>query len=367
VTQLLGQHFVREASEYLGELERLVRGPGAPDAGRLFHLVRAVRGSASLARADDVARIAERVDLATRALVAGGVPWTAELRERLALTVADLQALVGGPGGPVAEERARAALSRWAERGPLSSPAPTASTDAGDGLLGFLRAELAAALEALDRSIARLRSEPRDEAALRDALDGVRVLRGLSGTESFGPVMAVVDAVDEVVRATIVEAAPAEGERLDFLIAARDLLAASLRSIERGDPPPLDGATFDRFRELHVRSMGDGVDESDPTVVPISALFYDDAGPHVLSASAAPAPSARPTPPGTSSVGQDGGGDAVPIETLLLRGERALDAALRVRTEVDRLLTRRDDAGELRALLDEVWELVELGRSPDGA
>jgi HPt (histidine-containing phosphotransfer) domain-containing protein len=80
----------------------------------------------------------------------------------------------------------------------------------------------------------------------------------------------------------------------------------------------------------------------DDAVVSITRFFYDDAGPHVLDAPAA--------------------AGAVPIESLLLKGDAALREALALRADVERLLGA-GASPELRAALDEVWELVRLGQS----
>lgn len=56
--------------------------------------------------------------------------------------------------------------------------------------------------------------------------------------------------------------------------------------------------------------------------------------------------------------------DAVPIESLLLRGPRALEEALRLRPDVERLLDEHQAAEPLRAAVREVFTLVELARTP---
>jgi HPt (histidine-containing phosphotransfer) domain-containing protein len=83
-------------------------------------------------------------------------------------------------------------------------------------------------------------------------------------------------------------------------------------------------------------------------VVPISSLFHDDSGPHVLLDAS------------------DGRSDeAMPVEMLLLRGESALREALALRAEIDRLLPP-GASPELRGRLDELFDLVELGASTVG-
>jgi chemotaxis protein histidine kinase CheA len=94
--------------------------------------------------------------------------------------------------------------------------------------------------------------------------------------------------------------------------------------------------------------------EPDARVVPISSLFYDDGGPHVLSTSAEESSTdARQSPDGES----DG---VVPIESLLLRGAAAARAALALRASVDRLVASGASVSDLSPLHEEIFELLEL-------
>src|SRR5204862_7140125 len=68
---------------------------------------------------------------------------------------------------------------------------------------------------------------------------------------------------------------------------AATAIARSARDVaERGRPDP-EGAEFRQFAELLVRSM-----ESEPDVVSIGALYYNDSGPHLVSRGV---PVARPS------------------------------------------------------------------------
>lgn len=90
------------------------------------------------------------------------------------------------------------------------------------------------------------------------------------------------------------------------------------------------------------------MNEQEDGIIPISRLFYDDAGPHVIRSSGTLTPprgqqlhdllgasiaqlgnvsgeSRRITPPASAPI---------PIQTLLYRGRAALDRALEIRAEV---------------------------------
>lgn len=82
-------------------------------------------------------------------------------------------------------------------------------------------------------------------------------------------------------------------------------------------------------------------------VVPIEALFYDDEGPHIIEPS--------------TLAGERATIPTVPIERLLYRGHGALEAALALRTSIDEALGASSDPARLSDLLDEVFDLIDLG------
>jgi chemotaxis protein histidine kinase CheA len=87
--------------------------------------------------------------------------------------------------------------------------------------------------------------------------------------------------------------------------------------------------------------------ETGARIVPISDLFFDDEGPHILSAAAAP--------PSDDT-------EVVPIESLLFRGESALREALAMRPVIEALIPEGGEASRtLRQELTELFDLVELG------
>lgn len=110
-------------------------------------------------------------------------------------------------------------------------------------------------------------------------------------------------------------------------------------------------------------------------LIPISSLFFDDAGPHVVRAGYAPkkTPEPRYTPARghelqallSTSIAQLGGVSRersrrtpvmpapVPVDTLLYRGRTALDRALEIRGQLGSAMPDR-------ATLDELLDLVAL-------
>jgi HPt (histidine-containing phosphotransfer) domain-containing protein len=359
MSQLLDDHFVREAGEYLAELERLLAERSVPDSERVFRLARGIRGSAQVARADEIAEVAARLEGAARFILEGRIPWSPEIRDRFAQTVDDLRVLVPAVvqgWGAREDVRVEQALARWGGFEDVVRTPPTLAP--GEPVFSFVRSELSGVVAALDRAVAELEESPAAEQPPRTVLERLRVIRGLSGADPLAPVLEVVDGLDELLRTLITDRLPADGERLQLLAAGRDALRAALRDLERDTQPSTTGAVFEQFRGLRARLLPEP--GSDTDVVPISALFYDDAGPHILSSGPAPAPAVPAPPPAAAEQDEP----VVPIESLLLRGSRALEAALALRPEVERLVAESGGSdGALRERLEEIWDLVELGRS----
>ncbi|HEY8166809.1 MAG TPA: hypothetical protein VIF83_14750 [Gemmatimonadaceae bacterium] len=108
---------------------------------------------------------------------------------------------------------------------------------------------------------------------------------------------------------------------------------------------------------------------SDTAVIPISDLFYDDAGPHIVSAGAIPLNPARFSPArgrelqdllgasiaqlgAVSGIRRTPASALVPIENLVYRGRAALERAIEIGQEAR-------DSGTLPTP-DKVEELLDL-------
>jgi hypothetical protein len=90
------------------------------------------------------------------------------------------------------------------------------------------------------------------------------------------------------------------------------------------------------------------------SIVPIQELFFDDAGPHIIEAD----------DPDVDEAGA-GGDQVVPIEPLLFRGDAALREALALRSALEQALAGVAGDGFPRDLLEELFDLIELGRDRD--
>lgn len=96
-----------------------------------------------------------------------------------------------------------------------------------------------------------------------------------------------------------------------------------------------------RVRSAIVR-WEEGATGDSGEIVPISTLFPDDPGPHVVAGNAGPE------------------GEVVSIAALLFRGEAALKEAIKLRPDVERI-AHGGSPGEIASILNELFDLIDLG------
>jgi len=115
--------FTLEAGEYLTRLESLVtrQGMQPSDATQFAAAARGLRGSATMAKATGVSRLATTVERIATGVVQGGTAWEPELQRSLVGAVEDLKLLVRSVRHWGAEQDARVeeGLKRLARYAPL--------------------------------------------------------------------------------------------------------------------------------------------------------------------------------------------------------------------------------------------------------
>ena len=287
MAQPLSEYFALEAGEFLDQMDALLAGSERPDPVRFFRLARGVRGSAQLAGAEPIARVAERLEDAGRALRDGVLQWTPEVRDRARRTADDLRTLVErhAQWGPGDDARAAEAAERWADvgTGRRRSDAPAS----GDQLFSFVRREIQGVVAEMDRVLAELAAQPALREPLRAVLRRMRPVRGVAGMESLAPVLEVLEGIEDAAHEVLSRSAPVLTAELDLLAAGGAALRASGAALERGDAPG-ESPELAGFRELRDRAEDVAADADG--VVPVSRLFADGAGPHLVSSPMAPVP-----------------------------------------------------------------------------
>ena len=285
--------FVLEASEYLERLDALAQTPAGPfpNADEFVRIVRAWRGGALMAAQQPMARAAQGLEAAGRALKDARVVWDERVRGEIIRAVDDCRKYLHRIRTPEPEDAARAeqigaALERLAGRTSAGARQASGGLDAGGR--AFVAREAAAIASALDRASQALTGDR----AARDALGGVSpamsALRGvavLTDLPPLGDLLTAVDGALKEVFATSGAVAPAVPAVFD---AAAKALARAAREVVDVGRPALDSAQAGAFASALLGAFaGTG------PVLPVEALFYDDAGPHVVRPGTPPAPLSR--------------------------------------------------------------------------
>jgi chemotaxis protein histidine kinase CheA len=285
--------FVLEASEYIEQLDGLVlAGGGAgPNAESFQRAARALRGSATMARLSAFADLAAALERAGRSLRDGSLRWSPALSGAIVGAVDDLKILVRAARA-WGDGESRRASARAAEiSGFLPAERPAAAPSPGMGQTGpsFLIAETANIAAGLELLV----TGPGDASASANVVQRLRALRGIAAIRDVPPLPDVLEAADEAVR-------PIETQQGELTPAHRELIeaaAAMLRDAARvlraspsgaGSLGPIAvgseiSARFEGALSRFLESDGERA-----RVVPVSDLFFDDGGPHVVSETAQP-------------------------------------------------------------------------------
>jgi len=278
--------FILEASDYIEQLDGLVAraGGAAPDADAFTRSARSLRGSATMAKLSGIAEISTALERIGRSLREGTLRWDPALQGAAVAAIDDLKLLLRAvrEWGEAENRRVTARLAdlaRYATAGSRPQPTPAAT---GLGA-NFLAAEAVQIAAALDAFIAR--PDSRDTFAL--AMGRVRALRGVAALKDLPPLAEVIDAVDRVAKPLeLGQGQPTPAQLALFSAAVRVLRGAAQEMAIRGRPNPASAEMDELTRVLAAfdDESGAGAD----VIVPVSSLFYSDAGPHVVSSAAHP-------------------------------------------------------------------------------
>jgi hypothetical protein len=361
----LSEYFETEVHDALAQIASLLDSE-LPDTAVLHRAVRALRGTAQLAREEHVFRAASALEAVTKATHAGTVEWGGELRAALQGTVADLHALVRRDGDPDAQ-RARAAEVEERLRGAgiaagaAGSP-PTAAFDTtreDDEFIRFAAQEVAGIAEALDRSVRELVDAPMDRDPLKAVLRRQRTLLGAARLDEIPVVAEILRAVEDLTRIVARLDVGVKQDWLDVYRVARDGLRQALEPLQRGEDPPHSNSVS-RLRHMRhelVERFGSGEvvsaahdsglvqaqpveEQPQPVALPVEpyAEESDEEAAPDLVAAAAGAP-----------------GGVVPVESLCYTPEEALRQALALH---DVIMRATADDAEARAAADELFDLI---------
>jgi len=287
----MSDFFALEAGEYLERLDGLLAQSNQPGTDELVRLARALRGSALMANQQAIARAAAGLESLARAVHDGRRSWDAQTKQLAVRAVDDLKIFVRRAGAWTDADTAKAeALGQELDQ---LAGRPSAQIRAAEalgldaGARAFVAREGAAIASALDRAAQALRANPLAHDPLQHVLRALQPLRGLAALADLPPLPDLLDGIERTIADLSRSGLEPPANVAELFQTAAMAIARSARDVaERGRPDP-EGAEFRQFAQLLVRSM-----ESEPDVVSIGALYYNDSGPHLVSRGV---PVARPS------------------------------------------------------------------------
>src|SRR6266699_2166017 len=286
----MSDFFGLEAGEYLERLDALLGKP-EPAAEDFVRHARALRGSALMAKQAAIARAATGLETLARTVRDGRRAWDVATKQLAVRAVDDLKVLVRRAARWTDADTAKAdglaaELERLAGR-PSGAGRPGEAHGLDAGARAFVAREGAAIASALDRAAQALGANPLAHDPLQHVLRALQPLRGLAALADLPPLTDLMDGIERTIAELSRSGLEPPANVAELFQTAATAIARSARDVaERGRPDP-EGAEFRRFAELLVQSM-----ESEPGVVSIGALYYNDSGPHLVSRGV---PVARPS------------------------------------------------------------------------
>lgn len=281
--------FHAEAREALDTLEDLAAATASFEegAGSFVAAARALRGSATMARAPRIAEIALLMERIANAVRDGEIHWEADLQHELLHTVSELRHFVSNSGNwSTSDDREAldrlAALRSRLPAGAMTPPAPP-STGTTPIFIALQASAIAAELE-------NFLGNPGNRGVVNDVVNRLRSLRGIAGVADHPPLGEVADAVERTLRELAPDAVLRDLDVALLRSAAAVFRRASSELRARGRFEPAS-PEVDRFARA-VAAAGPAPSTESP-VVRIEELFFTDAGPHVVRRGNAPPRSAE--------------------------------------------------------------------------
>ena len=298
----MADFFALEAGEYLERLDALLQSVEAPAADEFVRLARALRGSALMANQQAIARAATGLEALARGVREGRRAWDPGTQQLAIRGVDDLKIFLRRvPSWTDADTAKAEALGRELEQ---QSGRPSAQIRAAEalgldaGARAFVAREGAAIGSALDRAATALRGGQNIKEALAAVLRALQPLRGLAALNDLPPLPDLLEgiegAISELQRSG--SKGSQSGSAVELFQAAATSIAQAAREVAERGRPDTDAPMFRAFAERLVAFV-DGEQGGDSAgaaaVVPISTLYYGDAGPHIVKGGA-PASTAEP-------------------------------------------------------------------------
>ena len=281
--------FVLEAGEYVERLDALLARAteGGPDSEALQRAARALRGSATMAKLPTFAELASSVEAVGRALREGTIGWEPGVKGALTAAIDDLKILVRAARAwsPAEDDWARQRVAELAQFAKTFAPVlPQQTVRPGNQV--YFASESNSIASGLDLLAAR----PDDRVEALNVLQRVRAARGVAGVTEVSALAAVLEATEGALRVMEQGELRLSPERVTLLRSSANLLRAIAGGLTGGEQIRIDTPQYRSFLISldAVLAESSGADR----VIPVADLFYNDAGPHIVSA--APHPPTTP-------------------------------------------------------------------------
>lgn len=278
----LSDFFALEAGEYLERLDALLGRPDAATLGEEFvRLARALRGSALMANQHALARAAQGLEQLARAVREARRVWDEGTRQTAVRGVDGLKVLLRRTSTwtEADTEKAESIGAELEQLAGRSAPAVRRSEplalDAGSR--AFVAREGAAIASTLDRCARALQQNPATRDPLQQVLRALLPLRGLAALNDLPPLPDLLEGIERATGALARQTGDAPAPSAELFATAAAAIAQAARGVAERGKPDAESAEFQHFGTLLVQFL-----EGGPEVVPITALYHDDAGPHVV-------------------------------------------------------------------------------------
>ncbi|MBX3175227.1 MAG: hypothetical protein KF709_12490 [Gemmatimonadaceae bacterium] len=260
--------FTLEASEYVEQLDGLVsRATSSPPEPEPFaRALRALRGSATMAKVDGIAELASAMERLAKQVRDGKLAWDTETRGVAIAAVDDAKILIRGVRnwGSAQTQRAAARVDEIERIAPKPESASAESRKASNYLAKAAAEAAAALLEYVE--------SPGSPQHFTLVMGKVRALRGVAALADLPPLAEVVDAVDAAAKPLELGLTEATAERRRLLRTAAKVLLEGGDAIRMGGAPPLNSAAVQEFT---LAAAALGAQQDADHVVPIASLLED--------------------------------------------------------------------------------------------
>ena len=280
VTVGLLDFYILEASEYVDQLDALVGAAvhTPPESTPFITAARALRGSSTMAKLLRMAELAGSIERVGRGLRDGSVRWTTESRAATVAAVDDIRILLRAvrTWSAAEEQRAAARIAELRAFVPEGAVAPNTPIS-GAVSPTFFASEVEGVASALDVFVAT----PTDRRALDEGVGRVRALRGISALKDLPPLADVADAIEQAARAQTADTRALTAAQRELYDSSAQVLRRAARELRTIGRPDASAPEVRRFANAVAALQKHAREEEH--VVPVSNLFFGDAGPHIVT------------------------------------------------------------------------------------